>query len=291
MKTYISDSLISEGLIMMQAMKQNNCYDVKEIYNIRPLYGINVKATLDLATSCNWLTITNNTYEITSMGEKLLNSFNGFQLSPSLYQDILRNYILTCKPIWARRIPYGRNEAYLFMSEEEQVCFKKAGLMETPVSRKTVDWWDALAKIQQREAESIKNEVGRQGEELTITYEENRTKVMPTWESIDSNFAGFDVLSQVSIEDRSQILIEVKASKRDFHSATFYISHDEWSFASYSCNRNRYYFYLWLVGDCPQLAVVPYSSMIDHIPTDKGLGEWSEVEIPFSAFESLFCFV
>ena len=44
----------------------------------------------------------------------------------AMYRDILRNYILICKPIWARKIPFGRNVAFQIMSDEEQICFKKA---------------------------------------------------------------------------------------------------------------------------------------------------------------------
>ena len=77
MKTYISDSLISEALIVMQAMKQNGCFSVPQVESIKTYYGINKKAALVLATQCNWITLHNeSTYEITSYGEKLLQHFN-----------------------------------------------------------------------------------------------------------------------------------------------------------------------------------------------------------------------
>ena len=40
-------------------------------------------------------------------------------------------YITVCRPVWAKRIPYGRKEAYLIMNEEEKRCFDEAALMES----------------------------------------------------------------------------------------------------------------------------------------------------------------
>lgn len=289
MKTYISDSLISEALIVMQAMKQNGCFSVPQVESIKTYYGINKKAALVLATQCNWITLRNeSTYEMTSYGEKLLQHFNGTQVSTAMYRDILRNYILICKPIWARKIPFGRNVAFQIMSDEEQICFKKAGLMNNPVTRDEVDWWDDLAKKIRQEIEHQNDDTGRRGEELTIRYEKERTKAEPIWESVNSNFAGYDILSQVSDSDTHQVLIEVKSSTQSMNSATFFISHNEWSIASAGCNQRRYYFYLWLLDENPELAIVSYADMLKHIPQDNGLGEWNDVNVPFAAFSNEF---
>lgn len=289
MKTYISDSLISEALIVMQAMKQNGCFNVLQVESIKTYYGINKKAALSLATQCKWIALCNNsTYEITSYGEKLLQHFNGIQVTQAMYRDILRNYILVCKPIWARKIPFGRNVAFQIMSDEEQICFRKAGLMTNPVSLEEVNWWDGLAKLIRQEIEHQNDDTGRKGEELTIRFEKERTKADPVWESVNSNFAGYDILSQVSDSDTHQVLIEVKASTQNINDASFYISHNEWGFASAGYNQKRYYFYLWCLCKAPELAIVSYAEMMKHIPQDNGLGEWSDVNVPFSAFKNEF---
>lgn len=289
MKTYISDSLISEALIMMQAMKQNNCFALSQIESINTYYGINKAAALNFAAQCHWVSINDGvTYEITPFGEDLLQRFNGSQIRQSMYQDILKNYITTCKPIWARRIPYGRNEAYRIMSDDEQVCFRKAGLMSNPVSRDEVDWWDALAEIERQNIEYVQDDVGRKGEELTMNYEKERTNANPIWESIDSNLAGYDILSQVSKNDPHQILIEVKSSTRPLNEADCFISRNEWDFASAGYNQRRYFFYLWLIWKAPKLAIVSYFDMKRHISLDAGLGTWNDVRIPFLAFAENF---
>lgn len=289
MKTYISDSLISEALILLQVMKQNNCFSAIQIESIKTYYGINKKAALNLALQCRWVELVNDAdYCMTSYGEKLLRRFNNMQICKALYRDILFNYIRVCKPIWARKIPYGRNEAFRIMSDEEQICFKKAGLMVDPVTREEVDWWDSLAKLERAEIEQQKDSIGRVGEERTIDYEKKRTNATPIWESINSNLAGFDIISQVSSTDASQILIEVKSSTKEMQDATFYVTHNEWQFASAGYNKNRYYFYLWLLNGTPKLAIVPTSEIEKHIPLESGQGEWSETIIPFSAFREFF---
>ncbi|MCR5694873.1 MAG: DUF3883 domain-containing protein [Clostridia bacterium] len=289
MKTYISDSLISEALILLQAMKQNNCFTAIQIESIKTYYGINKKTALNLALQCRWVEAVNDAeYALTSFGEKLMRDFNDMQLYKGLYRDILFNYIRVCKPIWSRKIPYGRNEAYRIMSDDEQICFKKAGLMCNPVTREEVDWWDSLAKLERAEIDQQKDDIGRKGEELTIGYEKKRTNTTPIWESIDSNLAGFDIISQVSSKDATQILIEVKSSNKQMQDASFFVTHNEWQFASAGCNKNRYYFYLWLLNSTPKLAIVPTSEIEKHIPLESGQGEWSETIIPFSAFHNYF---
>lgn len=286
---YISDSLISEALVLLRIMKQNNCYKNTEIESINTYYGINKVTALNLAMQCKWININDEgTYEFTHFGDELLNNFDGAHIRIDMYQNILKNYIIICKPIWAKRIPYGRNEAFRFMSEEEQICFKKAELMKTPVTQDIVEWWDAITKTERQTIEDLKNDVGRTGEELTIKYENERTKSEPIWESIDSNLSGYDILSQVSESDNHQILIEVKSSIQNIENADFYLSRNEWDLAFADYNKNRYYFYLWLLGRINKLAIISTLEMQKNIPSDNGLGEWSEVKIPFCAFANKF---
>ncbi len=174
------------------------------------------------------------------------------------------------------------------MSNEEQVCFSKAGLMASPVTRNIVDWWDSLAKVERQTIEQISDDIGRKGEELTIKYEEERTKTTPIWESIDSNLMGYDVLSQVSENDSHKILIEVKSSTYILQKASFFITRNEWNIASAEYNKKRYFFYLWLISASPKLAVISYCEMEKHIPIDRGSGEWNEVNVPFATFEEYF---
>ncbi len=289
MKTYISDSLITESLILLSTMRANHCYTDEEIDGIKTFYGINKESALALAMQCNWITLNDaGSYDFTSFGESIIDRINSMPIKESLYRDILRNYIVECRPIWARRIPFGRSEAFLIMSDEEQICFKKAGLMRTPVSREEVKWWDSLAEIERQEIASQDERIGRTGEEYTIRYEKERTGVDPVWESVNTNLVGYDILSQKSFDNPRQILIEVKASNRLLKDASLFISQNEWRVASAKYNQERYYFYLWLLSEKPRLAIIPFCEMKKHIPEDRGEGEWKEVCVPFVAFKDVF---
>ncbi len=289
MRTYISDSLISEALILLRSMKQNDCFTVDKIINIKTYYGINKESALNLALQCEWVGIDNTkTYEITTYGEKLLHEFDDMQISQDMYREILFNYVRICVPAWARRIPYGRHEAYRIMSDEEQICFKKAGLMNEIPTRDVVDWWDSLAKIERIKIDKNKVNNGRDAEELTIEYEKTRTNAVPLWESVNTNLAGFDIMSQASGTDSSPIYIEVKSSTKDIQNATFYITRNEWDIASAAINIDRYFFYIWVLGNSNKLAIIPSREMEKHIPQESGQGTWRETVIPFSAFEHFF---
>lgn len=289
MKTYISDSLISESLILLHSMQQNNCYSIVQIPSIKTYYGINKQAALNLALQCQWLVLVDDELcELTTLGKRLMQMFNGMQISSDLYREILYNYIVVCKPIWARRIPFGRFEAYRVMSQDEQICFTKAGLMVDPVTRFEVDWWDSLASKERIIIDEKKDVIGRNGEELSIAFEKKRTGALPIWESVNTNLAGYDILSQASDTDPSQILIEVKSSSKPMHDASFFVTRNEWAFASEPYNMNRYFFHLWLLNDVPRVAVISRAEIENHIPSEKGQGEWSETIIPFEVFKDSF---
>ena len=270
-------------------MKQYNIYQSHQIESMKTYYGINKKACLDFATQCEWIAFDkDSSYQITSYGENILQKFDGSTIQQDLYRDILKGYISVCKPIWAKRIPLGRKESYDFMTEEEQLCFFKSGLMNTPLSEDVVLWWDAIAEKEDLNKKNNKTKTGRKGEFLTIQYERNRTKKEPAWVSIESNLAHYDILSQVSDTDSNNILIEVKASTQSLSFAQFNITNDEWIFASEPCNISRYYIYLWLIGAPNKLAIIPYKEIVNNIPSNSGLGKWQEVSIPFIAYKNSF---
>jgi hypothetical protein len=50
-------------------------------------------------------------------------------------------------------------------------------------------------------------------------------------------------------------------------------------------------FYLWQLGQKPQLAVVTVDQMQAHTPGNRGEELWESAKIPFSAFTGLFSYV
>jgi hypothetical protein len=130
-------------------------------------------------------------------------------------------------------------------------------------------------------------ETGRHGERLSVEYERHRTGKMPKWQSVESNLAGYDILSVLSLEDSRKLQIEVKATQAEINSSFFHVTRYEWDTGLLADN---YHFHLWAVGqEPPALAVLERPDLAAHVPTDAGLGLWESVEIPFAVFETKFC--
>ena len=159
--------------------------------------------------------------------------------------------------------------------------------MDTPAEEDVVNWWDKMAENEREDVDYLV--IGREGERLTMEYETTRTGKKPLWQSIETNLAGYDIISRNDKnDDAGEILIEVKASKQPVQNAYLIITRHEWEVANYSNNANRYYFYLWLLGESKMLARITSYDIASHIPKETGEGTWEEVKIPFKTFESEF---
>lgn len=288
MKNYISVNVVSQSLIMAKRIRDNGCCQMAEIEQLALPYGVDRSVSLAFAAQCGWITAVDGAVSFTEAGTEIAGMFNGTAIGRELWRKILELYISVCQPVWAKRIPYGRMEAYLFMNEEEQRCFVEAGL-SSGQEDDVLSWWDALAGTQRLRKNAVLDDIGRRGERMTMAFEEKRTGVKPDWRSIETNCCGYDILSQRSREDASHLLIEVKSSSQPLETAWAILSRHEWDLASLPNNRERYLFYIWKLGASEnQLAVITVEEMRRHIPLDHACGAWETVRIPFTAFSGKF---
>ena len=288
MKTYISVNIVSQALLLVASIKKHNCKHLREIQQLKLPYGVNRDAALTFSQQCKWILEENEYFSLTEHGQDIVGSFNGMLIDPSLWRKILAIYIENCQPVWAKRIPYGRKEAYLIMNIEEQRCFIEADLMDS-TSSDVVKWWDTIAERERVKKNSSLLDTGREGERFTLLFERQRTGIVPDWISIDSNLSGYDILSQSANDSNDKILIEVKSSYKPIEDAVCVVTRHEWETAQRNNNVNRYYFYVWKLSASKNLlAIVDVKRMKQYIPVDSSDGKWQEVTIPFSAFEDLF---
>lgn len=112
-------------------------------------------------------------------------------------------------------------------------------------------------------------------------YEGERTGHDPEWICLDSNYAGYDVLSHLSDADDSPLPIEVKGSERRPKEADFVITRNEVRAAQDS---ERYVIHLWFVSPNRQLFIVPFEVVAEHLPIDQLDGVWETTRIPFAPF-------
>jgi len=231
---------------------------------------------LDVSVRCNWIDFhPDGICRITRKGKDLL-----LADPEKILRLQLCDLIDADQPPWAAKIPNGRQEAIKYLPDEVHQCFKEAGLLKG-WSDEIIEWWDKLS-IATRSHKSIANLItGRKAEKLTMDYETKRTGEIPHWQSIESNFSGYDVLSKADTSTSTVRKIEVKGSSLPKNQAFCYVTRNEWKTAELSSD---YHFHLWCLREKPLLIDVSKEEMKLHIPQDMGDGAWETAKILFSSF-------
>lgn len=233
---------------------------------------------LTVSQQCGWIAInTEGAIHATPRGLEILALTDySIQLRSQLI-DLISIY----QPTWAKRIPNGRAEARSSFPKDAEQCFHEAGLL-SEWDDELIRWWDELAQVAKARKSSELLEIGRKAEKLSISHELSRTGVKPKWQSLESNFSGFDILSRVSNEDETPLKIEVKGTTLPKKQAYFTITRNEWTTAQAS---PYYCLHLWLLNGNPHnLTIVGRDQLIPHIPENKGNGAWETARISFSGF-------
>jgi len=166
--------------------------------------------------------------------------------------------------------------------QDASQCFKECGLFDE-LNDEIIGFWDKLSLAYRNYSQKKMTEIGRAGEKLSYDHEKERTGFDPIWQSVESNLAGFDVLSVLSFNDRTKLKIEVKTTTSNIEFAKIHITKNEWNTAINSLN---YIFHLWHLKNTPKLYTVTVEEMKNHIPIDNGDGNWESVEMPFKLLAS-----
>ena len=284
----LSTGIVAETMTALSGARRLGCYNIKQLAEAGLTSGVKFGTAIEFARDNDWIKKAGDEFALTPVGEHIIEDFNGYSISTDVWRDILSVYVNQCAPTWTSRIPAGRKEAYLFMQPDEQRCFSEAGLMDDPPDPSVVDWWMEAASDVRSRQDAVREETGRYGEGMTLTYEEERVGMRPKWEAFETNCAGYDILSCVARNDLRKRLIEVKTSEDDIDYASMIISRNEWDVAIHTPPNIEYRFYLWSVRDRDMLAILTPEDVAPHISTDGGAGTWTSVKIPFDAFRKKF---
>ena len=232
---------------------------------------------LQVSQECNWIKITSNgQIALTDRGTKIIEAI----AAPLKLRLQLEDMISLHQPAWAMKIRHGRRETIVAMSDDVHQCFKESGLLD-PWSDSIREWWDRAANLARARRSEKLGYTGRQAENWTCEYETKRTGQIPEWICLDSNFAGYDILSCASNTDKRPLRIEVKGSERRPKEAEFIVTRFEFQTAIAS---DHYIFHLWYVAPTRQLYVVPFSEISKHMPGDRSDGKWETTRIPYTPF-------
>ena len=217
---------------------------------------------------------------LTPQGLRLL-SLVGYE--PMLRQALL-DHIDTAKPPWVQCATYGRSRVMSFAGSGVAQVMVEAGLANG-YEDDVVSFWDDLAARARGLRDASLSRIGREGERLTIAYEEARTGRKPKWVAVNNNSDGYDVLSIIGDRDIRSLSIEVKTTMQG-QAGSFYLTRNEWEMAQ---ERTAHLFHLWDVKCAPpMLAKISVDDMSRHVPADSGSGTWESVAIPFAAFVQWF---
>lgn len=243
------------------------------------LFGIARDELIRVALSCGWIHLQGAEYIVVSSLGNEIKSVSG----PGQTRKILESMIERFNPAWGKMIVNGRSECKESLPSRVRQCFEESGLFDSPAPDPVKDWWSRLNRIVRYQREAKSYEVGSQGEELSIKYERARTGCDPEHISIETSWAGFDLLSVCESGSSSRLRIEVKASTLNKSNAQFYVTENEWRVAN---SGGEHLFHVWLLSeaDRPRLARVGPSEVEPHISRNAGKGRWSSVKIPFSLF-------
>lgn len=280
----LSINALTSAMVLLKRLETYNFSSLSELAYSK-IDSINAEDIFAFSHNCGWVSENDNTPILTKRGTGLLR-LQDQGLLIDLKRQMLIDYVLKAAPIWSNRIPYGRRETTIFMSKDEKACFSDAGLLSERLDSGIVEWWDTIANQIRTQAQLLKNDIGRIGERNSIKYERSRTNSEPTWMSVESNLAGYDIKSRMSKDDPNVLLIEVKASTFALSQASFHVTSHEWGVALTSA---AYVFHLWCMsGNKKLLATISPNDIQPYIPTNNLDGEWESARIPFSCFTNKF---
>ncbi len=280
----LSANVISSAILLLHRLESYHFSSLTELAYAKISF-INVEDVFDFSQGCGWVCKRGNAPVVTSRGKEILNLYHQ-GLNIELKRLMLTDYIIKMSPVWSARVPYGRSEAAIFMTNDERACFSEAGLLAERLDYSIVEWWDAVANRLRARDQQRRSDIGRIGETNSIRYERKRTNSDPKWMSVDSNLVGYDIQSKLSVDDDRTLLIEVKTSTTPLDQSMFHVTSHEWNVALTS---PAYVFHLWhLIGDKKFLAIVSPDDINPYIPDNNLTGEWENVKIPFSSFKDKF---
>ena len=196
----------------------------------------------------------------------------------------VRRLLEMLKPAWGALTVQGRQVFEDYAPQEVVQCFREAGVLDS-LDDEIITWWDNIAAQYRHEKKIQRVLVGRKGEKKSYYYEFDRTGILPYWIALQYEGAGYDIRSQLSVTDKSPLLIEVKTTTEPWERGKFFLSRHEWNILS---NSRHSLMHLWsLTKNSEQFALVAIYELAKHIPSEKGSGQWDVIVLPFSAFEPL----
>jgi hypothetical protein len=190
----------------------------------------------------------------------------------------LEHIISLTRPTWAALAVRGRNAVVSYAPKEAVQCLSDAALLDG-TDDEVVSWWDRLAAYYRTLRDDDRMTTGRIGERCSSEYELRRTGSEPNWVALDTNDAGYDLISMIEREDSRRLLIEVKTSTLEWEDANAILSRHEWNVLSQAANACVD---LWCVAGRPYLFLrVAVTELVAKMPVEPTECQWLTLALPF----------
>lgn len=241
--------------------------------------NVKIEDVINISLFASWIDNGDNqVLQVTDEGREMMTT--GSDMLRMRHQ--VDRLIELIQPDWAALAVQRRQAMLTYVDANVRQCFKEAGLVEGH-DPDVVEWWDRLSEKYRGAGFFQYTEIGRHGERLSCEAEYLRTGQWPMWTALEHTGAGYDLVSRVSQEDTSNLIIEVKATTQDWANAVFFMSRNEWNVLS---SRPHALVHLWRLGGIePLLSKVTIEQLAQHVPQDTGQGEWKKFCCPCREFQ------
>lgn len=267
---YFSVGVLHSSFAFMKLVKQTEMTDNDFLGTFRLLNVADAKVVLSACLHYNWVSVNErNKLIVAPEGNRILE----IKTPPARLREQLYQMIVLDNPLWASNLYLGRKESSKFFPTDVAQCFEEAQLLND-YSIDIVRWWDKAANLSRGKNDIAMIELGRCAEAMSIEYEQKRTKITPHWVAIDSNLAGYDILSQVSPECQETLAIEVKGCRNSLN-VCFYLTRNEWDSAKLIKN---YIFHVWHINHYENiLYILSPQDIALYVPDDTNCSTWEKM--------------
>lgn len=207
----------------------------------------------------------------------------GLTEGPGIFRAAITMVVERSAPPWSALLRRGR-DALRGLDPDTVACFDRAGAFAHIPEPDVLLWWDALAAKAYADRDLDLCTRGREAERRSLEYERLLIKDLPgaptpVWRALDSNLAGYDVLSSMMLAGALRPkLIEVKGSAR--LPLRFHVTRNEWDTAIR--NPQTYFFQVWHLAT-DHMVELSVDEAKAHMPLDRGCGLWQDVVVDLPA--------
>ena len=212
-------------------------------------------------------------WTLTPVGQRIVDAAESYRAAVI---DVTERF----RPPWIHLVAQGRAAVVSARSDAPLItCLVETGLLSA-TDPEALAFWDRLAAAARDRRLAQLQEVGRAGEQATITCERTRTSREPIWRALETDGLGYDIESIRSAADHRPLYIEVKASRLHWSEARMHLSRNEWRFLS--AHANDAVIDLWsFPGGADWHRRIGIAALAPHMPTNHGSGSWESCEIAY----------